>query len=122
MDVTSEDFRCYTSETDATASTVTVAAGSVLGIECDITIYHPGVSSDCHIRTSLLNISFTRLSMYTWRKPPAMPHLLTALEMCGSRYGASYIKQALCIFKYHAGLRDLSRDGWWYIYHLPGTE
>ncbi|KAG6829249.1 hypothetical protein H0H87_012100 [Tephrocybe sp. NHM501043] len=42
-DVTSADFRCYTSETGATASTVTVAAGSTLGIQSDGTIYHPGV-------------------------------------------------------------------------------
>ncbi|KAF9463465.1 glycoside hydrolase family 61 protein A [Collybia nuda] len=41
-DVKSADFRCYTSETRATASTVTVAAGSTLGINSDGTIYHPG--------------------------------------------------------------------------------
>ncbi|KZV96507.1 glycoside hydrolase family 61 protein [Exidia glandulosa HHB12029] len=38
-DVKSADFRCYTSETGATASTLTVAAGSTL----TGTIYHPGV-------------------------------------------------------------------------------
>jgi len=42
-DVTSSDLRCYDSATAGTASTVTVAAGSTLGIECDNTIYHPGV-------------------------------------------------------------------------------
>ncbi|KAF5371773.1 hypothetical protein D9758_003360 [Tetrapyrgos nigripes] len=43
-DVTSADFRCYDSQTGpATASTITVAAGSTLGIACDQTIYHPGV-------------------------------------------------------------------------------
>ncbi|KAJ7869139.1 glycoside hydrolase family 61 protein [Mycena olivaceomarginata] len=43
IDVTSADFRCYDSATAGTASTVTVAAGSSLGIVCDQTIYHPGV-------------------------------------------------------------------------------
>ncbi|KAG6873158.1 hypothetical protein C0995_002316 [Termitomyces sp. Mi166 len=43
-DVTSPDFRCYTSETHATATTIDVAAGSTLGIMSDGTIYHPGVS------------------------------------------------------------------------------
>ena len=42
-DVTSTDFRCYTSETQATASTVTIAAGSQLGIWADQAVYHPGV-------------------------------------------------------------------------------
>ncbi|KAF7325346.1 Lytic polysaccharide monooxygenase [Mycena venus] len=42
-DVTSADFRCYDSATAGTASTITVAAGSTLGIACDQTIYHPGV-------------------------------------------------------------------------------
>ncbi|KAJ7078083.1 glycoside hydrolase family 61 protein A [Mycena epipterygia] len=42
-DVTSADFRCYDSATTGTASTISVAAGSTLGIACDQTIYHPGV-------------------------------------------------------------------------------
>ena len=42
-DVKSADFRCYDSATGATAQTITVAAGSQLGIACDQTIYHPGV-------------------------------------------------------------------------------
>ncbi|KAK7472005.1 hypothetical protein VKT23_000112 [Stygiomarasmius scandens] len=44
-DVTSAAFRCYTSETQATAQTIQVAAGSQLGIATtDPTgIYHPGV-------------------------------------------------------------------------------
>ena len=42
-DVTSPDFRCYNSETHATATTANVAAGSQLGIWSDGTIYHPGV-------------------------------------------------------------------------------
>ncbi|KZT31813.1 endoglucanase II [Sistotremastrum suecicum HHB10207 ss-3] len=42
-DVTSADFRCYDSATNPTTSTVSIAAGSQLGIECDNTIYHPGV-------------------------------------------------------------------------------
>ncbi|KAI0633946.1 glycoside hydrolase family 61 protein [Trametes polyzona] len=42
-DVTSADFRCYTSQTNAKAETIDVAAGSTLGIACDQTIYHPGV-------------------------------------------------------------------------------
>ncbi|KAJ7266879.1 glycoside hydrolase family 61 protein [Mycena haematopus] len=43
IDVTSADFRCYDSATAGTASTISVAAGSTLGIACDQTIYHPGV-------------------------------------------------------------------------------
>ncbi|KAF7973038.1 hypothetical protein HWV62_16318 [Athelia sp. TMB] len=42
-DVASSDLRCYDSATAGTASTVTVAAGSTLGINGDNTIYHPGV-------------------------------------------------------------------------------
>ncbi|RPD70645.1 glycoside hydrolase family 61 protein A [Lentinus tigrinus ALCF2SS1-7] len=42
-DVKSADFRCYTSETQATATTATVAAGSQLGIWADQAVYHPGV-------------------------------------------------------------------------------
>ncbi|KAJ7626035.1 glycoside hydrolase [Roridomyces roridus] len=42
-DVTGADFRCYDSATNATATTISVAAGSTLGIDCPITIYHPGV-------------------------------------------------------------------------------
>ena len=42
-DVTSADFRCYDSQTNPTAQTVTVPAGGQLGIMSDGTIYHPGV-------------------------------------------------------------------------------
>ena len=42
-DVTSPDFRCYDSQTQATAETITVQAGGPLGIMSDGTIYHPGV-------------------------------------------------------------------------------
>lgn len=42
-DVTSLDLRCYDTQTQATASTITVAAGAQLGVACDNTIYHPGV-------------------------------------------------------------------------------
>ncbi|KAF9009978.1 glycoside hydrolase family 61 protein [Cyathus striatus] len=42
-DVTSADFRCYTSQTSATAQTATIAAGSTLGINSDGNMYHPGV-------------------------------------------------------------------------------
>ncbi|KAF7971754.1 hypothetical protein HWV62_16346 [Athelia sp. TMB] len=42
-DITSSDLRCYDSATAGTASTVTIAAGSTLGIQSDGTIYHPGV-------------------------------------------------------------------------------
>ncbi|PIL24712.1 hypothetical protein GSI_12598 [Ganoderma sinense ZZ0214-1] len=42
-DVTSADFRCYDSQTNPTAETITVAAGQQLGIMSDGTIYHPGV-------------------------------------------------------------------------------
>ncbi|PBK67560.1 glycoside hydrolase family 61 protein [Armillaria solidipes] len=41
-DVTSPDLRCYDSQTGATASTISVAAGSQLGIMSDGTMYHPG--------------------------------------------------------------------------------
>jgi len=44
-DVTSADFRCYDSVTKPTASTISVAAGSQLGIMSDGTIYHPGVAN-----------------------------------------------------------------------------
>ena len=42
-DVTSSDFRCYDSATSATATTVNVDAGATIGIDCNLTIYHPGV-------------------------------------------------------------------------------
>lgn len=42
-DVTSADFRCYTSETQATAETIDVAAGSQLGYWANQNAYHPGV-------------------------------------------------------------------------------
>ncbi|KIJ33747.1 lytic polysaccharide monooxygenase [Sphaerobolus stellatus SS14] len=41
--VTSADFRCYDTETNPTASTIAVAAGSQMGIGPDQAIYHPGV-------------------------------------------------------------------------------
>ena len=43
--MTSGDLRCYTSETDATASTLTVAAGDQLSFHVNdaLTIYHQGV-------------------------------------------------------------------------------
>lgn len=44
-DVTSSDLRCYDSATNPTASTISVAAGSQLGIMSDGTIYHQGVST-----------------------------------------------------------------------------
>lgn len=42
-DVTSADFRCYTSQTQATASTIQVQAGSQMGVGADQAMYHPGV-------------------------------------------------------------------------------
>ncbi|RDB28102.1 putative endo-beta-1,4-glucanase D [Hypsizygus marmoreus] len=42
-DVKSIDLRCYTSITGATASTLSVTAGSKLGIQTDGSIFHPGV-------------------------------------------------------------------------------
>jgi len=42
-DVTSADFRCYNSQHLQNATTITVAAGSQLGIVGDDFIYHPGV-------------------------------------------------------------------------------
>ncbi|KAJ3506006.1 hypothetical protein NLJ89_g7112 [Agrocybe chaxingu] len=44
-DVTSQDLRCYTSETRATATTVDVAAGSQLGIRANGNAYHQGVAN-----------------------------------------------------------------------------
>lgn len=41
--VTSPDLRCYTSATNATASTISIPAGAPLGLACDQTLYHPGV-------------------------------------------------------------------------------
>jgi hypothetical protein len=43
QDVTSADFRCYTSETGATASTIDVAAGDEFGFLIDPGVQHPGV-------------------------------------------------------------------------------
>jgi hypothetical protein len=43
-DVKSADFRCYTSETGATASTISVAAGSTIGFTANGPMYHAGVS------------------------------------------------------------------------------
>ena len=37
------DLRCYDTATNPTATTITVAAGSQMGIMSDGTIYHPGV-------------------------------------------------------------------------------
>ena len=44
-DVNSTDLRCYTSQTDATASTLTVQAGKELSFQVGngLTIYHQGV-------------------------------------------------------------------------------
>ncbi|KAF8649159.1 hypothetical protein AX16_005957 [Volvariella volvacea WC 439] len=42
-DVRSADFRCYTSETRATASTITVSAGSQIGVVANGNMYHAGV-------------------------------------------------------------------------------
>ncbi|TDL19888.1 glycoside hydrolase family 61 protein A [Rickenella mellea] len=42
-DVTSPDLRCYTSVTNATATTINVAAGSQLGIMSNGEMYHAGV-------------------------------------------------------------------------------
>ncbi|KAK0203702.1 glycoside hydrolase family 61 protein [Desarmillaria ectypa] len=44
-DITSPDLRCYDSQTGATATTISVAAGSRLGIMSDGTMYHPGVAN-----------------------------------------------------------------------------
>ena len=41
--MTSLDLRCYDTQTQATAETITVAAGTQMGIMSDGTIYHPGV-------------------------------------------------------------------------------
>ncbi|KDQ52694.1 glycoside hydrolase family 61 protein [Jaapia argillacea MUCL 33604] len=41
--VNSTDIRCYTSATNAVASTATVAAGSSIGFACDNTMYHASV-------------------------------------------------------------------------------
>ncbi|XP_006463428.1 hypothetical protein AGABI2DRAFT_137828 [Agaricus bisporus var. bisporus H97] len=41
-DVTSNDLRCYNSETQATASTLTVSAGSTIGFQANGPMYHQG--------------------------------------------------------------------------------
>lgn len=46
-DVTSADISCYDSAMNGTATTVSVKAGSVIGLNVDgnpSTLYHPGVS------------------------------------------------------------------------------
>ncbi|KAF8155733.1 glycosyl hydrolase family 61-domain-containing protein [Crassisporium funariophilum] len=43
VDVASSDFRCYNSQTGATAQTATVAAGSQIGFRANQNVYHPGV-------------------------------------------------------------------------------
>ncbi|TFL01519.1 glycoside hydrolase family 61 protein A [Pterulicium gracile] len=42
-DMKSIDLRCYTSQTNAKATTANVTAGSTIGFATDGTIYHPGV-------------------------------------------------------------------------------
>ncbi|KAJ7761682.1 glycosyl hydrolase family 61-domain-containing protein [Mycena metata] len=44
-DVTTDDIRCYTSNETDTSSTVTVTAGSTIGLNVPITLYHPGVAN-----------------------------------------------------------------------------
>ncbi|KAH6899218.1 glycoside hydrolase [Coprinopsis sp. MPI-PUGE-AT-0042] len=44
-DVKSQDFRCYTSETRATAQTMTVSAGSRIGLNTDGNVYHPSTTN-----------------------------------------------------------------------------
>ncbi|OSD00572.1 lytic polysaccharide monooxygenase [Trametes coccinea BRFM310] len=42
-DVNSTDFRCYDSKMNGTSQTIDVTAGTVMGIACDQTMYHPNV-------------------------------------------------------------------------------
>lgn len=51
-DVTSADFRCYDSQDLQSATTITVAAGSQLGLAADSVLYHPGVSECVIYQTS----------------------------------------------------------------------
>ncbi|KAH6899217.1 glycoside hydrolase [Coprinopsis sp. MPI-PUGE-AT-0042] len=44
-DVKSQDFRCYNSETGATAQTMTVSAGSRIGIATDGAVSHPSTTN-----------------------------------------------------------------------------
>lgn len=86
-DVKSADFRCYTSATGATATTINVAAGSQLGIQSNDNIYHAGVRllhrADNHIVQSCL---LHRLSIFTWHGHPTETlQLSTVTAMSGSR-------------------------------------
>ena len=83
----SADFRCYTSQTQATAQTKSVTAGSTIGFTVDdpTGIYHAGVRY--YLLSSLADCSCDsyRLSTFTWPKhlDPQLP--LMDLEMFGSR-------------------------------------
>ncbi|TFK23795.1 endoglucanase II [Coprinopsis marcescibilis] len=44
-DVSSADFRCYTSQTNARSSTANVSAGSRIGFQSNQAVYHPSVTN-----------------------------------------------------------------------------
>ncbi|THH12764.1 hypothetical protein EW146_g7384 [Bondarzewia mesenterica] len=66
--VTSPDFRCYDTETNPTAQTITIAAGSQLGIMSDGTIYHPGVVNVYMAKAPNGNVSSFDGSGTSWFK------------------------------------------------------
>jgi len=69
-DVTSADFTCYDTQTNPTGTeTITVPAGSELGIMSDGTIYHPGVVNVYMAKASNGNVSsFSGASGDVWFK------------------------------------------------------
>ncbi|PPR04841.1 hypothetical protein CVT26_012996 [Gymnopilus dilepis] len=71
-DVTSQDLRCYTSETQATASTATVAAGSQIGFQADQSMYHQGVVN-VYMAKAPANVSTWDGSGSVWFKVYQIP-------------------------------------------------
>ncbi|KDR80003.1 hypothetical protein GALMADRAFT_136572 [Galerina marginata CBS 339.88] len=71
-DVTSPDIRCYTSQTGATASTATIAAGSKLAIGADQSLYHAGVVN-VYMAKAPGNVSTWDGSGSVWFKVFQMP-------------------------------------------------
>lgn len=86
-DVKSADFRCYTSQTGATATTVGVTAGSSVGFRADDNIYHAGVRlSIANVSSSIIVDCLARLSMSSWLAPAAEARQHSAeMETYGSR-------------------------------------
>ncbi|KXN92164.1 putative endo-beta-1,4-glucanase D, partial [Leucoagaricus sp. SymC.cos] len=82
-DVNSIDFRCYTSETNATATTINVAAGSQLGIAANGNIYHPGVVN-VYMAKAPGDVSTWDGSGSVWFKAHFIAYLITAVTNGGS--------------------------------------